>query len=735
MSPVTSSAAAIVISLPGPDDGRARREVAAQELDRLFRLLFLHEREDRVQHDHGDDGNRHRGRTGQCGEPGGQPQQRARVGGPIGGAARAPTTDPPVVRARCARAPGAGGRPRARRGLPFGNASRRSTSSTSPRGSTSGSVSGASEVIGRPDHRPADRGSALPATVHRRPRRRRPSVDPAVEMGTVNGVTNARSSSMPVSLDRRFEAAMFDWDGTAVADRDADASAVRNVVESLCAGGVDVAIVSGTHLENVDGQLGARPSGPGRLLMALNRGSELFEVGRDGPRLLARRQATGAEDAALTRAAELTVARLAAQGLTTRIVSQRLNRRKIDLIPEPEWADPPKSEIDRLLVAVEDRLHRAGVANLAAVAELATEAAREAGIADPRVTSDAKHVEIGLTDKTDSARAVFAELWADGIWPEQVVIGGDEFGAIGGMPRQRLVHDDRRGRARGGVLGRDRTQRRPRGRRASRRRARAVPRAAARSVGTPRRASGGGRARRLGVGRRRIRSRGRAVERGAAHDRRRRDRHQRRAPVHPSGGAARTGRGGRLRRRRAAHRSSRRSAVGRAWRAPIAPDDRVRRVLDLRTGLLGEDVRGDSRMRSVRFSSLARPGVAVLRADVDPPEQSPALAAPAPNAGTGAIDGYEWMTTQGDGGSITAAGWQHRDADRLDRMAAYVVSDGGGEPERAVARLGRGACERDRRVVGRASPRVVESLGPRRHHASTAATHNSSSRCGWRSSI
>ncbi len=50
------------------------------------------------------------------------------------------------------------------------------------------------------------------------------------------------------------------------------------------------------------------------------------------------------------------------------------------------------------------------------------------------MTSDAKHVEIGLTDKADSARAVFAELWADGIASESVLIGGDEFGALGGLP-------------------------------------------------------------------------------------------------------------------------------------------------------------------------------------------------------------------------------------------------------------------------------------------------------------
>jgi DNA-binding transcriptional LysR family regulator len=84
-------------------------------------------------------------------------------------------------------------------------------------------------------------------------------------------------------LSCRFEGLVFDWDGTAVPDRHADAQALRRVVESLCAGAVDIAIVSGTHVGNVDGQLGARPIGPGRLLLALNRGSELFEVDGGGP--------------------------------------------------------------------------------------------------------------------------------------------------------------------------------------------------------------------------------------------------------------------------------------------------------------------------------------------------------------------------------------------------------------------------------------------------------------------
>ena len=232
---------------------------------------------------------------------------------------------------------------------------------------------------------------------------------------------------------RRFEAVIFDWDGTAVPDRSADASAVRARIEQLCAAGVDVAVVSGTHVGNIDGQLAARPAGPGLLYLCLNRGSEVFAVDRDAPRLVWRRRASPAEEEALDRAAALTVERLGGRGLGCRIVSQRLNRRKIDIIPLPEWEDPPKAVIDRLLAAVTERLRGAGIGSLDEVVDVARAAALEAGLADPRVTSDVKHVEIGLTDKSDSARWLLEDLWARGVGPGLVLVAGDEFGPVGGV--------------------------------------------------------------------------------------------------------------------------------------------------------------------------------------------------------------------------------------------------------------------------------------------------------------
>jgi trehalose/maltose hydrolase-like predicted phosphorylase len=236
---------------------------------------------------------------------------------------------------------------------------------------------------------------------------------------------------MAVALDETFEAIVFDWDGTAVPDRQAEASGVRRRIEALCAAGVHVIIVTGTHVGNIDTQLGARPQGRGRLYICCNRGSEVFAVTGTGPKLVLRRTASPEEDRALDRTAERTVECLRKRGIEANVVSERINRRKIDLIPVPAWADPKKADIAELAEAVTARLASAGIANLAEVIALAAEVSRSSGLADPRITSDVKHIEIGLTDKSDSAHWAADWLSHQGVAGGLVLIGGDEFGSIG----------------------------------------------------------------------------------------------------------------------------------------------------------------------------------------------------------------------------------------------------------------------------------------------------------------
>ena len=241
-------------------------------------------------------------------------------------------------------------------------------------------------------------------------------------------------------LDRRFRLIVFDWDGTAVATRAEDATPIRGPLERLLRRGVLVVVVTGTNLRNVDGQLSSAIRGRHKqnLYVATNRGSEVYGFDEAfAPTLLARRTATTQEEQALTAIADaLRDVVVSRTGLEVRVVYDRLNRRKVDLIPVEQWKDPPKSALGDLIVAVETRLRAAGLSGgLREVLGVAREIARAKGLPDARITTDVKHVEVGLTDKGDSMTWILEELAAPrGIAVEEILVGGDEFGPVAGFP-------------------------------------------------------------------------------------------------------------------------------------------------------------------------------------------------------------------------------------------------------------------------------------------------------------
>jgi trehalose/maltose hydrolase-like predicted phosphorylase len=249
----------------------------------------------------------------------------------------------------------------------------------------------------------------------------------------------AATESPPATpLEHMFRAIIFDWDGTAVADRLEDAHPLARLIELLLDQQVWIVVVTGTNFDNINRQFCqlVTPARRRHLLVCCNRGSEVYgfdDAGEVVRRWL--RVSTPEEEAALTAVAEQVRDRLTTTtGLDIQIVYDRLNRRKIDLIPLPEWADPPKARIGQLLVAVEERLHRAGLAGgIREAIGLAEELALEHGL-HARITSDVKHIEIGLTDKGDSLAWIKRELLApEGIAMSDVLIVGDEFGAIAGF--------------------------------------------------------------------------------------------------------------------------------------------------------------------------------------------------------------------------------------------------------------------------------------------------------------
>jgi kojibiose phosphorylase len=241
-------------------------------------------------------------------------------------------------------------------------------------------------------------------------------------------------------VERNFRLVVFDWDGTAVEDRQADATPFRRIAERLLRAEVLLAVVTGTNAANIEAQFSSAIRGPHKsnLYLCTNRGSEAFGFeGASPPVPLQVYRATPEQDRKLTEIAEVLRGEIAARtGLPIEIVANRLNRRKVDLIPVPEWRDPPKSAIPQLLLAVEARLRAAGLAGgLHEAIEMAERACREHGLPNARITSDVKHIEIGLTDKADSVRWLLREVAAPrGIANESLLIAGDEFGPTAGYP-------------------------------------------------------------------------------------------------------------------------------------------------------------------------------------------------------------------------------------------------------------------------------------------------------------
>jgi trehalose/maltose hydrolase-like predicted phosphorylase len=246
-------------------------------------------------------------------------------------------------------------------------------------------------------------------------------------------------SQLPAALNRPFRALVFDWDGTAVENRHVDATELCQLSEEAVDQHIWMVVVTGTNFGNIDRQFTSHvaPERRHHIIVCANRGSEVY--GFDGEGQTVRRWlrvATPAENRALDAVAEGVAARLREQShLEVNIVYNRLNRRKIDLIPLPEWADPPKAQIGELLKAVNQRLSDAHVdGGIHGVIALTQQLAAEQHL-DARITSDVKNIEVGLTDKADAILWIKRELLQpEGIPWHDVLIEGDELGPIAGFP-------------------------------------------------------------------------------------------------------------------------------------------------------------------------------------------------------------------------------------------------------------------------------------------------------------
>jgi len=240
-------------------------------------------------------------------------------------------------------------------------------------------------------------------------------------------------------LRRAFRIIAFDWDGTAVENRSADSRPIASPIEDLLKLGIPIVVITGTNFKNIDRQFSSLIRGTHKrhLYVLTNRGSEVYGFDeKSDPVLIHGRNASDVENLLLTKVAQAVrdYSRYRG-GPKIDIVYNRLNRRKIDMIPEPDWADPPKARIGDLLQATEQRLKNGGlVGGIKQLFNLAEKLSLGFGLEQARLTSDVKFIEVGLTDKSDSIAWVLKYLAPKvGAKTEDILIAGDEFGPIAGF--------------------------------------------------------------------------------------------------------------------------------------------------------------------------------------------------------------------------------------------------------------------------------------------------------------
>ncbi len=239
-------------------------------------------------------------------------------------------------------------------------------------------------------------------------------------------------------MEKKFKFIIFDWDGTAVENRQADASLVTQKLTELLNLGVYIAVITGTHIGNIEKQFLSLLDDEvlkQNLYICTNRGSEVYGFDENLKfKLFYQIKATEEENLMLNKVVEH--AKNMIQNTSkaeVQIIYDRMNRRKLDLIPE--WSNPEKNEIDKLLVATQKRLDDLGFAGgIQKAYNLMINLAMTSGFGRAKITSDVKHIEIGLTDKYSSIMWLMKNVAkSNSINDDQILIIGDEFGEIAGF--------------------------------------------------------------------------------------------------------------------------------------------------------------------------------------------------------------------------------------------------------------------------------------------------------------
>lgn len=231
---------------------------------------------------------------------------------------------------------------------------------------------------------------------------------------------------------KKYKAILFDWDGTAVLSRKAAVDEVIGPMSDLLCQGIPLVIISGTTYENIaEGNLHDyfSPNALKNLFLGLGRGAFNYRFGSDGKPYIWKDHVPSRETLAKVHSAcfDFHIELFVRHGLSSDIIFSRPNYCKIDIMVDLARGDQlflQGSELQALYRHLEDCGYSGGLKQMIRQCE---KIGKERGLA-LSVTSDAKYIEAGVSDKSDNVNDVLRLLAEErGIRASDCSIWGDEY--------------------------------------------------------------------------------------------------------------------------------------------------------------------------------------------------------------------------------------------------------------------------------------------------------------------
>lgn len=232
-----------------------------------------------------------------------------------------------------------------------------------------------------------------------------------------------------------YKAIFFDWDGTAVADRAADATEVAGLMTELLELGKILVVISGTSYENITDEMLSKIPAQLRsgLFFGVSRGAYNYSFDEAGERtelstLIPNREMRMALHQSVFEFHEWLID---TYDYETDIVFSRPNYCKLDMLVNVNRGSKmyiSEGEMDALMQNLKNHSVEMTIEQLF---DKQKEIANQVGLThELKISTDAKYFEIGIGTKTDNVKDLWAFVSKQGIRPDEVCFFGDEFSAL-----------------------------------------------------------------------------------------------------------------------------------------------------------------------------------------------------------------------------------------------------------------------------------------------------------------